>query len=135
MSGPFGDGEAHLAEDRHHLVDGLADRVNAPRALRPRRQGDVDALDGQPRIELGLGQRRLARLQRRRDLALQHVERGAAGAPGLRIESGQVLHQPGDAALLAELADADALQRVEVAGRLDTRQQLGAQSLDVLHRK
>ncbi len=54
--------------------------------------------------------------------------------PGFRIESGQVLHQQGNAPLLAELGNADAVQRVQIDGRFDARQQLGAEALDVSHR-
>src|SRR6516164_5590222 len=45
----FGDAEAHLAEDRHQLVDRLADGMDAAFRLGTHRQGDVDALAGETR--------------------------------------------------------------------------------------
>ncbi len=62
----FGDGEAHLAEDRDDLVDGLADRMDAALALGPHRQGHVEPLGGEARVEgrgLKLGLARVERLR------------------------------------------------------------------------
>ena len=49
----FGDREAHVGEDRHDLLGGLADRVDPPLLPLARRQGDVDPL----RLELGVERR------------------------------------------------------------------------------
>ena len=63
--GPLGDLEAHVGEDGHDLVGDLAHRMDA--AFRPlaRRQGDVEALGGEPigqgrALELGLARRQRA---------------------------------------------------------------------------
>ena len=58
----FGDGEAHGAEDRGHLLHGAADRVDQAGGARARRQGDVDALGGQAGFQRGRFQRRAPRL-------------------------------------------------------------------------
>ena len=49
--GTFGDGEAHIGEDRGQLVDDLRDRMDAPGLERrfAHRQRDVDALGVEPR--------------------------------------------------------------------------------------
>src|SRR3546814_4383035 len=41
----FGDGEPHFAEDRHQLLEGLADRMDAADLRGARRQRDVDRLE------------------------------------------------------------------------------------------
>lgn len=58
----LGHGEAHFAEDRHRLVDGLADRMNASQRLGPHRQGDVDGFRRQLGVQLGRRQTFLAGL-------------------------------------------------------------------------
>ena len=65
MSGPLGDGEAHLAEDRDQLLHGLADRVDAADLGRARRQAHVDALICEARLQLLLFQVELAGLDGR----------------------------------------------------------------------
>ena len=121
--GPFGDGEAHLAEDRDELVDGLADRMDAALGLGPHRQRDVDPLAGEPR----------ARAPRRRAApaaassaasisSLSTLSARAALAARLGRERAQALHQLGDAALLAEGGDAHLLERVAARRRLIRRQ-------------
>ncbi len=65
---PLGDREAHVGEDGGELVHHLADRVDAPArdgALR-QRQGDVDGLGREARVERGVLQGRAAFGQRRR---------------------------------------------------------------------
>ena len=64
----FGDGEAHLAEDRDQLVDGLADRMDAAVAVGFHRQRHVDALFGKPAQKRRLIEPRLGRAERRFDL-------------------------------------------------------------------
>ena len=66
----LGDGEAHLAEDRHQLFHGLADRVDEADLTRARGQGDVDALLDEAPLEVHLLQLRLACFDRalQRDL-------------------------------------------------------------------
>ncbi len=56
----FGDGKTQIGEDRCDLVQHLGDRMDRALRVRARRQGDVDALEGQPRIEGFVGQRGLA---------------------------------------------------------------------------
>ena len=53
--GAFGDGEAHVAEDRDDLVQHLADRVDTALQRRPDGKRDIDALVGEPRLDGGLG--------------------------------------------------------------------------------
>ena len=51
----FGDAELHFPQDRHHLVDGLADGMNAALAFGPDGKGDVDPFPGQPGVQFGIG--------------------------------------------------------------------------------
>ena len=113
--------EAHLAEDRDDLVDGLADRMDAALGSGPRRQGDVEPLGGEPaRRARGLGQRRLARLDRRGDRVLDGVERWRRPRAAPRAaRPPSVLHQLGDLALLAQRLDARAVQRRQIGGGRD----------------
>ena len=62
---PFGDRKAHVGEDGGQFVDHLAHRMDAPGLGRglAHRQGDVDGLGVQPRIE----RRGLQRVAPRRD--------------------------------------------------------------------
>src|SRR4029077_3320967 len=50
---PLGYCETHLPEDRHDLVDCLADRVDASGPREPPRRGAVAAPAGEPLFELG----------------------------------------------------------------------------------
>ena len=61
---PFGDGEAHVAEDLGHLVPHLADGVDAPVLQRPEPHGqrDVGLLGGEARRQGAALQVGLARL-------------------------------------------------------------------------
>ena len=106
----LGDGKAHVGEDRDDLLGGLADRMDAALGARAGRQGDVDPLGVQPRVERPLGQERAAGRQRRLDLLLERVERLAGLAPLLGRQRAQLLDQLGDAALLAQRRDADLVQ-------------------------
>jgi hypothetical protein len=53
---PFGDGEAHVAEDRGDLVDHLADRMDAARSAGDwaHRQRHVERLGGEARSDCGV---------------------------------------------------------------------------------
>jgi hypothetical protein len=81
--------EAHVGEDRRQLVHDLADRMDAAGLLRPlaHRQGDVDALGGQPALQLGLAQRLAAGLDGGVDAVLETVDRRALLAPLIRAHA------------------------------------------------
>ncbi len=132
---PLGDGEAHLAEDGDDLVHRLADRVQLALGLRPRRQGDVDGLARQPRVERGGVQHRLARLDGRGDPVLERVQRLPGLAPRLGVEPAEPLHLRRDPALLAERLDAHLFERLGAVRRLDARGQLLGQGLGIDRRR
>ena len=88
----------------------------APRRLRPRRQGDVDALVHEPGVERRIDERALAAVDGGGDLGLDCVQRRAGGPPGLRIHAAEAAHHLGDAALLAELGDPQTFQRLGAVG-------------------
>ena len=129
--GAFRHGKAHVGEDRHDLLGGLAHRVDSPKRPLARRQRDVDPLGLQPRRQRGLLQHRPARRQRLLDLALDRVERLARLAPLFRRQRAQLLDQLGHPALLAERRHAEVLQRAQVAGLCQLRQDLAAEIADI----
>ena len=109
----FGDGKAHVGEDRGEFVDHLADRMNAARFGRrlAHRQRDVDGLAGEPRVERGVAQRGLARgdRARRRDPSGVDQRPCALRSSGVIVPS--VVEQRRDRALLAERGDAHGFER------------------------
>ena len=122
----FGDGEAHVGEDLDALVVDLADGMDAAvgDGAEANRQRDVGALVREP-LRQGLAfQRSLARLQRVADARLELVDRLAEALALLRRQRAELLHQLGDAALLAEHGDAHLLDRGEIARAAMARQQL-----------
>ena len=134
ICGPFGDGEAHLAEDRDDLVDGLADRMDAAIGLGAHRQGHVDALAGEPltrapRPRAGAAARPIA-------VSTSSLSTLSA-APRSRRASGSSAPSPfisaGDAALAAEDGDADLLERVAARRRLDQAEDLVAELVEAFH--
>ena len=76
---PFGDRKAHVGENRDDLVHHLADRMDAAGldAGQADRQGHVDRLALELRLERGLLQHRAPGRERFRDPILQRVDRGA----------------------------------------------------------
>ena len=73
---PFGDGEAHVGEDRGQFVGHLGDRMDAADLGRrlAHRQRDVDALGVEPCFERRVLERFAARCERRVDAILQSVD-------------------------------------------------------------
>ena len=108
------DAEAHGAEDRGHLLHRAADRVDQAVRPRRRRQGDVDALGGEPGVDLGAFERGAAGLDDVGELVLQAVQRGAALAPLLGGGVAERFEQEGELARLAERADADGVPGAQV---------------------
>ncbi len=129
----FRDGEAHLAEDGDDLVDGLAQRVDAPLGLGTHRERHVDALPRELLAQRLVLEPARGVADRRLDIVLEQIERGAALAPRLGIEAGQPLQQRRDAAPLAEDGDADLLQRVAARRRLDQVEDLIADVIEAFH--
>ena len=58
--GAFHNPEPHFAQDRYHLVEGLADGMNPAIAFRPDGKGDIHFFAGKPGIQFGIGQGALA---------------------------------------------------------------------------
>ena len=128
---PFGDDKAHLAKDRDDLVDGLADRVNAPLAGKRHRQGDVGVLGGEPLFERLPAEPRPRLGERRRDPVLGGVQFGAGAAPRLRIEDPEFPHRQGQAAPPAQHLDPGLLQRFGRCRSSDFGQDPGALRMEL----
>src|SRR5260370_25093433 len=103
----FRAGEAHLAEDGDDLVDGLAQRMDAALGLGAHRERHVDALPRELLAQRLVLEPARGVADRRLDVVLEQIERGAALAPRLWIEAGQPLQQRRVAAPLAENSNAD----------------------------
>ena len=123
--GPFGDREAHVAEDLGHLVPHLADRMDARRPARaePHRQRDVGLLGGEPAPSSAFARApAFAPSSASADAVLQPVDRlrrtPCARSAGILPS---VRHQLGDAALLAERIDAHVFERAQIAARRRSR--------------
>ena len=128
----FGDGEAHLAEDRGQLVDRLADRVDAAVGQRSRRQRDVDPLARESRVEFGFREHGAAGGEQAGDLVLGNIERGATGLALVCWDGAERFHQLGDAPLLAKPLDAQGFESGTVSGGLYTASGVGDQGGDVV---
>ena len=89
----FRQAEAHLGEDGDHLVLHLHDGVHPAGALRRRRQGQVDAVGGQPGVQLGGLQARLAFGDGGGDAVAQAVDQRTALAALVRGHRPQRLEQ------------------------------------------
>ena len=124
---PLGDGEAHLAEDRDAFLGHLADRVQMPARPRARRQGDINRLVGEARLERDRIEIGLARCDRILDRILHPVEGLTGLLAGVAVELAQALHLRGDTALLAKRRHADSLERVEIVRRRHFGEQCGLQ--------
>jgi hypothetical protein len=131
---PFGDGEAHLAEDRDEFVDRLADRMDAALGLGPDRQRDVDPLGRQPCLELARRQPPGGALDGGGNFVLEGVEGRAGRLAGLRVERAEALHPLGNAALAAERGDAHLLQRLAARRGVDRGLQVAPGTLEFIHR-
>ena len=133
---PLGDDEAHLAEDRDDLVDGLADRMDAAR----RRRASTGRVTSTRSAASRFGERGAAEpvgraaSMRRGDRVLQRVERGAGVAP---LVGGQARRGRASAAVIAPLAaeqlDADLLERVRRWRCRDLAETRSSDLLRVVH--
>jgi hypothetical protein len=133
--GTFGDRKAHIGEDRGDLVDHLADRVDAAALGRRLAHGQrhVDLFGGQPRLDGGIAQLRLAGGDRIGDAGLQPVDGRACRLALFRAHRTERLQPFRDRALLAERRHAHRLDRGLVAGRLDLGHQRGLECLQIAH--
>ena len=132
---PFGDGEAHLGEDRGDLVHHLADRMDAPGldAGQGDRQRDVERLALELRLERRALEHRAPRRERFRDLILQRIDRRALRFALVRRKLAERGEQRGDRSLLAERGDARRLKRAFVARAVDRGERLPFKGGKVRH--
>ena len=123
---PFGDGKAHVGEDRGQFVDHLGDRMDAADLGRrlAHRQGDVDALGVEARFERRVLERLAARGERCVDAILQPVDQRPLGLALVRRQRAERLQQRGERAALAESCDARRFERRVVAGGGDVGENL-----------
>src|SRR6266581_3655200 len=108
----------HVEPDRaKKLLDALeraCRRVQAAADWAVPRQSHVQRLFGEPRIELGAGQRLAAGSERRLDPVLGGIDArpGFAAGPGCKL--GEALHRPREGSRFSEVTRLDALELVRV---------------------
>ena len=119
--GTFGDGEAHIGEDRGQFVDHLGDRMDAADLGRrfAHRQRDVDALGVEPRRERRALERVAARGERGVDAILQPVDQRALALALVGRQRAERFQERGDRAVLAERRHPHGFERGFVAGGRD----------------
>ena len=130
----FGDGEAHFAENRDDLVNGLADRVHIAFGLWVGRQRHVDFFGHQATVQVGVGKGGFFRIDGGGDFVFQGVQRLAGRFAGIGIHLPQALHQIGDAAFLAERRHAECFECAQGVGVCGFLQQDVAQLIRSFHR-
>ena len=129
---PLGHREAHFAEDRHHFVDGLADRMDPPVGLRANGKRNVGAVFREARFKGRRLEFRLFFLDRLGNGVLDLVERLAGRPPFLRRQLADAFHHFGDGAGTAEGPDPNILESLEVRpGNLP--QQVFPQLIKIVH--
>ena len=124
---------AEPAEDFGDPLQRARHRVDAAALPVAARQGHVDGLTGQARVERGFLQHRPARGQRLPDLVADPVDGFAGGLALVGRQGAQLLELGGDAALLAQQSHAQGFQCV---GRLrggDVGQRARGQGFDFAH--
>jgi hypothetical protein len=133
--GAFGDGKTHVRENGREFVDDLADRMDAPARLGSvaHRQRDVEALGGEALLERRVGERLLARRDRRLHLIAQAVDQGTLALALLGRHRAEGLQKLGDGALLAQRGDTHAFERGLVGRTLHLRQEIAFESRKIGH--
>ena len=133
--GTFRHREAHVGEDGGEFVDHLADRMHAAGLGRrlAHRQGDVDRLAVEPRVERARGEFVLARGDCGAELVFQAVDRRALHLALVGRHRPERLQERGDRAALAERCDAHGLERCLVLCRGDGGHEFGFKLGDVGH--
>ena len=123
---PFGDGKAHVGEDRGQFVGHLGDRMDAADLGRrlAHRQGDVDALGVEAGFERRVFERLAARGERCVDAILQPVDQRPLGLALFRWQRAERLQERGEGAVLAKRRDTRRFERRVVAGGGDIGENL-----------
>ena len=131
----FGDGEAHVGEDRGEFVPDLAERMNAALLGQriAQRQRDIDGLGGEARVERGVLENVAARGERLRHCILGKVDLRAFGLALVRRHLAERCEQRRDRALLAERCDAHRFQRGFVGSGGDSGEDLGLKIFEIGH--
>ncbi len=98
----FGDGKAHIGEDRGQFLHHLGDRMDRAHAARPGGQGDVEPFRAQAGVKGGIAKRGLFGAQGGVDFILEQVEHGAGGFALIGVHLAKARHQCRDLALFAK---------------------------------
>ena len=132
---PFGDRKAHVGENRDDLVHDLADRMDAAGldARQADRQGHIDRLALELRLEGGVLQHRAPRRERLRDLILQRVDGRAMRLALVGLELAERGEQRRNRSLLAERGDPHGFERAFVARGVDRGERLPFEGGEVGH--
>ncbi len=117
--GALGDGEAHADEDLLGLADDLVQGMRTADADLFARHGNVRGLGGETHLERLFAQRAAAVLNGLGELLADLVCQLTHNGTLLGGELSHLLEQSGELALLAQVFDAQRLQRVERAGLPD----------------
>src|SRR5688572_14075654 len=116
-----GDREAAAAKDLFDAATRARDRMQPAETLAPARQRDVDGIAGELRRKLLGFERGAARIQRCAQRFLRFIDLRARGLARFGIHRPERLELRGDLAFLAEQADPNLLQFLDVGRARDFR--------------
>jgi len=129
----IGDVEADRAEYRLGALPSARNRMHAATPPAAARQRDIQRFFGKARVQLGVGKRGAARVQRGFDRGLRSVDRGAARLLLCRRQSAERLQQRGELAPLAQEACLGVLERSRIRRSGEIRRCAGHDAVDVFH--
>src|SRR5690606_30398065 len=129
----LGHAVADMGEELLDALLGAGHRVQAARGLAAARQGDVDTFGGQPGLQRGGFQLRLARGEGALDLVTGGIDARAGLGALLGGKLAEGLHLQGYFALLAQVLDPDLFEGVGVCAALHGLQRLGDQCIEIFH--
>ncbi len=118
------DGEAEVGEDLRQLFHHPAHRVDRSLGHLGGGQGQVEPFGCQPRFELGIAQRLALRRNRIGDPCPRALDQRTLRLTLFGRHRAERLEQGRDPALLAQCGNADRLQRIGIASRVDRSQRL-----------
>ncbi|MCY1173912.1 hypothetical protein D9M73_140930 [compost metagenome] len=128
------DREAQIGEDLRHFVEHLADRMDRPVRCGLGGERHVERFAREPRIEVCTVECCLARGDGVGHRLAHALDARALHQPLIGRHAAQRLEQGGDAALLAERLNANAIQRLQRGGRRDRGEQVRLHRVEVGHR-
>ena len=126
---PLANREAHGAEDGRHLLHRARQRMDRARRMGQGRQGHVDPLPRQPRIQRRRVQLGPARLDHRCQLVLEHIQPRPTLPSDVVRNLAEFLQHPGQPPLLTQCANAHGVPGAQVGAGGERRGGLGPQGV------